>query len=69
MLTFSKSEVDQFNRLFQSGKGLRYGQAFHQHFKLEKVTNEEDVVWADRLYQTDGDIAKAMIAGHTDATQ
>lgn len=69
MLTFSKSEVDQFNRLFKGITGLRHGQAFHQHFKLEKISNEEDKMWADRLYQADGNIARTMIAERTDATQ
>lgn len=69
MLMFSKSEVDQFYRLFKNTKYLRCGQYFYQHFKLGKVTNEEDKIWADRLYNADSDIAKAMIAEHTDMTQ
>lgn len=68
MLTFQKSAVDQFHRLYQGGKGafingfamkgLRYGQAFHQWFKLEKITNEENKAFCDKLYYTDDETAK-----------
>lgn len=62
MITFSKSEVDSFRH---SNKALRYGQAFHQHFKLEKVQGS-DKEFCDRLYQAPDDVAKAMVASRTD---
>jgi len=78
-LRLSKSEIDQFHRLYQSGKGaftqdlkmegLRLGQAFHQHFKLDKITNEENKIFCDSLYEADGDDARKMIESITDYTQ
>jgi hypothetical protein len=77
-LSISKSEIDQFYRIYQSGKGafiqdfkykdLRMGQAFHQHFKLEKITGD-DKFWCDKLYEADGDKAKKMIEQITDYQQ
>lgn len=78
-IKISKSEIDQLHRLYQGGKGaliqdfkmkgLRLGQAFHQHFKLDKITNEENKIFCDRLYEADGDEARKMIETITDYGQ
>ena len=67
MLTFSKSEVAKFRH---NNKALRWGQAFHQYFKLEKVTHPQDKEFCDRLYnEANEQRAKAMVQGRTDQTQ
>lgn len=65
MLTFSKSEVEKF---IHRNKALRYGQAFHAYFKLEKITGA-DKAFCDKLYNASDDVAKAMIASRIDRTQ
>lgn len=65
-ITFSKSEVEKFKH---NNKHLRWGQAFHQHFKLERVTGQ-DKSFCDRLYnETNDERAKAMVISRTDQTQ
>lgn len=64
-LTFSKTEVDSFRH---TNPTLRYGQAFHQHMKLEKVQGPAKN-WCDRLYSASDRIAKDMIRKQTDVTQ
>lgn len=59
---FSKSLVDGFKH---HNKALRYGQAFHQYAKLEKVVGSEKV-FCDRLYVADDKTAKQMIASRLD---
>lgn len=59
---FPKTQVVAFKH---KNKALRYGQAFHQFMKLEKVTGQ-DKSFCDRLYQADEEKAKAMIASRTD---
>lgn len=78
-ISISKSEIDQFHRMYQGGKGafvqdfklkgLRLGQAFHNHFKLEKITNEEDKVFCDMLYNVDDGKACKMIESIMDHGQ
>lgn len=66
MLTFSKSEVENF---VHRNTSKRWGQAFHQHFKLERVTGQ-DKSFCDRLYnETNDERAKAMVISRTDQTQ
>ena len=65
MLMFSKSEVDRFRH---NNKALRWGQAFYNHFKLEKVTGQ-DKYFCDKLYNADETTAKAMVASRTDHSQ
>lgn len=65
-LSFSKSEVDGFRH---SNKHLRYGQQFHQKFKLDKVKDPKDKIWCDKLYHSGDEQAKAMIASRTDHAQ
>ena len=43
---------------------LRFGQAFHQYMKLEKITTEKE--WCDRLYNTDKETATKMIESKLD---
>lgn len=65
-IRFSKSEVDRFTH---TNPHLRYGQAFHQYMKLEKVTGS-DKQFCDRLYnESDENVAKKMIESRTDHTQ
>lgn len=64
MLRFSKSLVDKFNAIPRT-KEMRYGQAFHQHFGLEKVTGA-DKVFCDRLYVETDYKAKQMVKGRID---
>lgn len=67
MLTFSKSEVARFKH---GNKALRWGQAFFNHFKLDKVTHPQDKEFCDRLYSEPSDAkARAMVQGRTDQTQ
>lgn len=78
-IRISKSEIDQFHRMHQNGKGafvqdfklkgLRLGQAFHDHFKLEKITNEEDRKFCLTLYYAADDKARTMIESITDHGQ
>lgn len=62
MLTFPKSAVERFRH---RNLALRYGQAFHQHMKLEKVVGA-DKAFCDKLYNADEAIARAMIASRID---
>lgn len=78
-ISISKSEIDQFHRMYQDGKGafvqgykykgMRMGQAFHTHFKLDKITDEENKIFCDRLYEMDGDVARKTIESITDYLQ
>jgi hypothetical protein len=65
-LTFSKSVIQDFRH---DNKTLRYGQAFHQWMKLEKIVNEVDKLFCDRLYNADDTTAKNMITSRTDHNQ
>ena len=59
MLSFSATQVEEFRKEYYDStkyRGLRVGQAFHQYFKLEKITGSEKV-WCDRLYQKSGEDA------------
>lgn len=65
-LTFSRTEFKKFRH---DNKLLRYGQQFHQYFKLEKITNPEDRVWCNKLYNASNDVAKDMVKERIDHTQ
>ena len=56
-LTFSKTLVDGF---VHSDPNLRYGQAFHQYAKLEKIMGH-DKGWCDKLYYAPDNMAKNMV--------
>ncbi len=47
MITFTKSKVDAFKHL---NKHVSWGKAFFGYMKLEKVTNQQDKEFCDRLY-------------------
>ncbi len=67
MMMFSQSEVDRFRH---NNKSKRYGQDFYDFMKLHKITNPQDKMFCDRLYnEPDDDKAKAMIVSRTDKTQ
>lgn len=63
MVTFPKSQVDSF---VHRNKALRYGQAFHQFMHLDKIKNDADKAFCDRLYNATDEKAKAMIISRTD---
>lgn len=63
MLTFSKSEVNNFR--FKDD-GQRYGQSFYNYFKLHKITNSQDKLFCDKLYNADYETAKVMISSRID---
>lgn len=60
VLTIEKAAYEQFLKAFKEGqfKGQRLGQAFHHHFRLEKLTSRE---LADQIWNKDGDEAVAFI--------
>lgn len=75
-LRLSKTEIDIFTKGYREGmgsfkkyRGLRLGQAFHQYFKLEKITDQENKIFCDRLYESSGDEANKMIESITDYDQ
>jgi hypothetical protein len=56
-----QQKLDEFYRLFDQGRfsGQRLGQAFYNHFELNKMTQNRPQL--DRLYQLDGQVAKNHI--------
>lgn len=64
-LTFSASLVQKFWEAWEAGTytGQRVGQAFYNHFNLHKVTSDKPAL--DRVYELDGQPARAWIANHT----
>lgn len=63
----SAEEYAKFTAAFQANSDgrythLRFGQAFHQHFNLQKVDTNRSI--HDVLYQRDGAQAIALIAQH-----
>lgn len=63
MITFPATAIALFRH---TDNFLRYGQAFHQHMKLDKISNLKDKVFCDKLYNADDELAKQMIASRTD---
>ena len=61
-MTIEEAEYRLFQMIHQSGghSGLRYGQAFFNHFGLHKCVQNKNV--CDRLYELDGEEAKSYIA-------
>lgn len=65
-IRISKTMVDNFYKSWKKTyTGARLGQAFHQHFDLQKVTSKDKHL-LDKLYQSDGDDAKGIIDSITD---
>jgi hypothetical protein len=62
----SKSSIDLYRCVYPSNPALRLGQTFHQYFKLEKITNPEAKVLADRIYNADEVEIKDLIDYITD---
>lgn len=63
------SANDEFRKNFKvTDPALRMGQAFHQHFKLEKITNPEAKAFADRIYEARMPEARDLIDYITDWT-
>ena len=63
MIMFSATQVATF---VHRNKSLRYGQAFHQFMKLEKIVDDSDKRFCDRLYNAIDEVAKQMIASRLD---
>ncbi|BEG72655.1 hypothetical protein [Pseudomonas phage PA1C] len=47
-------------------KNLRWGQAFHSHMELHKITNPEDKEWCDKLWNADDRTAADLLASVVD---
>jgi hypothetical protein len=62
---FSRSMIDEFYREYNKGsfEGQRFGQAFHNHFKLEKSTQNKEEF--DRLYNMDEASARHFVLEFT----
>lgn len=65
-LTFSNSMVQRFWEAWTAGdyRNQRVGQAFYNHFNMHKVSG--DKLELNKLYELDGQAARAWIANHTD---
>lgn len=63
MLMFSQSTVNTF---VHKDKNLRWGQAFYDFMKLHKITNPEDKIFCDRLYNAEDGEAKHMVMARLD---
>lgn len=67
LLWFPKTTVILFRH---TNTHLRWGQAFHQFFKLEKITDPKNKDFCDRLYYESNKVkAKAMVASRTQTDQ
>lgn len=62
VLTFPLSRVKKFKH---ANKALRWGQAFHQFMKLDKITGS-DKSFCDKLYTAPDDVAMSMVRSRTD---
>ncbi len=63
-ISLEQAAYNEFAKEFQYGSkylGMRFGQAFHTHFKLEKSTSQETRTQFRKLYELDGGKAKAAI--------
>ena len=56
----SESFVNEFNR-GQRFPHLRWGQQFYEFMRLNKVTNQDDAAWCNKLYNAPDDVAKRMV--------
>ncbi len=64
MIMFPKSRVSAFRH---ANKALRYGQAFFNFMKLEKVTNPQDKQFCNRIYtEPDESKVRQWIASRID---
>lgn len=60
------SEYRTFRQLYDGGtyKYLRYGQAFYNHFGMQKMTSHKDLM--NKLYYLDDEAAREFIEQHFD---
>ena len=65
MLQFKQSEVDAFQH---TNKALRWGQAFHQHMKLSKITGPDKDFCDNLRNQTDDEKAKHLVRSRIEPT-
>lgn len=63
MIMFAATKVALF---VHTNKSLRYGQQFHHHMNLEKVTNPIDKQFCDRIYYAEESLAKGLIRSRVD---
>ena len=63
MMQFPKTRVMDFRH---TNKAQRWGQAFYDYMELHKVTDPDEKVFCDKLYNADNDTAKMMVASRTD---
>ena len=59
----SNSLYEDFRKMWNGGhySGLRYGQAFYNHFSLHKAKSTINNKWWDTLYNTHFSQAETMI--------
>lgn len=64
-ISLENVEYNNFVNEFEKGTkylGLRFGQAFHEHFQLDKVKNSITKGRLRKIYNLDGKKAKTAIA-------
>lgn len=67
MITFSESSVKKFRHF---NKSKRWGQAFYDFMKLDKVDNQADKWFCDKLYNEVDELkAKNLVASRTQKGQ
>lgn len=72
MWVISKSEYDQFEKKIKNRKptSVRWGQLFYTHFKLDRLTKDEDHRFANQIYYALDEIsAKRLAMQRIDFTQ
>lgn len=59
-LQIEKQSFQMFMEKWDAGefKFLRFGQAFYNHFKLNRLSNQDQLL---NLYELDGEVAKKII--------
>lgn len=55
------TQYQRFCKVWPLVKHQRYGQAFHDHAQLFKLTSPQAKAWASELYNADNATAKKMI--------
>lgn len=51
----------RFKAFKPTTQNQRWGQAFHDYMEFDKVTDAEDKVWCDRLYNAGFNEAQSMV--------
>ena len=66
-ITIPKTAWNQFKKEYKNmSRDLRMGQAFHQWYKLDKVTSDSNKQWADQLYNASASTVTMMIESRLD---